>query len=179
MLTAIDSLESVRRRPTLYVGPLENPSLSTELVKELFCIPRDMAVDQPVKICWAFARRKAMVGFDFSLHAFHADPWAILTEIHACSAWKVHPEKRSACKYGLAVLNAMGDLTVWYSTPAGLSWLEFKRGKLTNGLSSAAVVPASFTMFRFELSPELPDLETALLEPWAADSLRSEPGQPD
>lgn len=181
----LEPLIAVRKRPGMYLGPLDAPDLANELLREALCCARDDAFQgrcTSVEIELERAGR-AIVRDDGPGLPLEADAnglrkaEAYLSVLFACSAGKSDPAiAESTCAFGLAVLNAVSSTFRARVYAGGEIWeQEYAFGR---ALSPFAVVGASDrhgTELAFTLDPSIvafPEFDLTRLEQWIAAEVR-------
>lgn len=142
-IEVLEGLEAVRRRPAMYLGPLDDPLLATRLLLEAFCIARDeAAAGACTRVTIELGEKgKATVSDDGpGLPPDLAEK--LMTQLFACRNQRRHVVRpETLCDHGLAVLNAVCEsveLTVWsegfrftQSYAAGKPTTAFERHEAT------------------------------------------------
>ncbi len=110
----LDGVESIRRRPVMYVGRLDSPDLTTRLLLQALCHAFDCAVDEYcTEITIEVAERSARVRYDAALPLALTPQGIIAAELlltipAACSSMKKNLRVGDKyCSLGMAVLTAV------------------------------------------------------------------------
>ncbi len=169
-------LETVRRRPELYVGrPLEDRLLANHLLQEALCLAID---DSVIGAC-----RKVQItlGANGSAEIEDDGPgWSLerdasgkmraelyMTALFACRAAKADPQVgRKVCRVGLAVLNALSEWCVLTIRQGGVEWQQqYVQGAATTAFEPIGSATSHGTHLSFRLDASLlPQREFAVDE---------------
>lgn len=133
-IEVLRGLETVRRRPELYVGmPLEDRLLANHLLQEALCVAIHDGVNGTCR------KVQITLGIDGSAEIEDDGPgWSLerdasgkaraeiyMTVLFACRAAKTDPQVgREVCRVGLAVLNALSESCVLTIRQGGVEWRQ-------------------------------------------------------
>lgn len=177
-----NAAESVRRRPTMYVGSLDDPLVPNRLLHEALCIPIDDAhfgCCTHVKIVLR-TNGEAIVadngpGLSLAVSNGQTKAESLLTELFACRDAKRDVERgKKLCHAGLVSLNALSiqcSLTVCRD---GAEWRQdYVRGVPQHAFQRVNDTDHHGTTLHFRLDPDvLPHREFHLTElrDWLAEN---------
>lgn len=172
-IEVLHGLEPVRRRPTQFIGPLDDPLLPNKLLAEALCCARDDALAgkcRSVAISLRSQGRAVVrddgpglpleIAQDGKRLAEH-----YLTKLMACACAKSTPEvAASTCKFGLAVLNALCERFHVRVFAAGDEWSQrYERGVAVSAFERTGPSDEQGTELAF-------DLDSTLLPPREYDT---------
>lgn len=115
-IEVLPGLTAIRRRATMYVGPLEDPLLPNTLLREALCCARDDALLGCCSRATVVVRQDGWCrvsddgpGWPTELHPGGLrTAERFLQELHACAAHKTTEQvAQSTCTNGIVVLNAL------------------------------------------------------------------------
>jgi DNA gyrase subunit B len=155
-------LEAVRRRPEMYVGPLDSDEAMNRLVEQVLCGSLDEAVS-------GRCSRIAVVLHDDGTVTVEDDgagmsmerdkegvPLAerLMTELFACRVARQHAEiGKRFCGMGIAVVNALSEACKLEIRREGRTWIqEYRQGKALAPFRDAG--PSASTGTRLWLRPD-------------------------
>jgi DNA gyrase/topoisomerase IV subunit B len=161
----LSGLETIRRRPQLYLGDLGRENLFDDLILEALCHAIDEAMESNCRdiLIQIGAAGVILVQYDAGIN-LELDSTSgrrlvdiLLTELQACHNLKKHLEVGSKyCQYGLAVLNALCTKfqveTVWKGECGKQVYIEGKSDR------HFEIVPSDRndqTIFQFSFDKEL------------------------
>jgi DNA gyrase/topoisomerase IV subunit B len=161
----LSGLETIRRRPHLYLGDLGRENLFDDLILEALCHAIDEAMESNCHDILIQIRAAGVIlvqydaGINLELNSTSGKRLAdiLLTELQACHNLKKHLEVGSKyCQYGLAVLNALCAKfqveTVWKGECGTQVYIEGKADR------NFEIVPSDHndqTIFHFSFDKEL------------------------
>jgi DNA gyrase subunit B len=159
-IVVLNGLDAVRKRPTMYVGPLDNPLVPNTLLQEALCCARDEAFAGRCDLATitlhagiAATVRDHGPGLPLDLTATGsrvAEDY--LTQLHACASAKSHADAKTTCTLGLAVLNALSSNLRLRVFQAGAEWRQtYVNGKPTCELAPFGPTSEHGTEFSFTL----------------------------
>ena len=135
-IQVLSALEAIRKRPTMYVGPLEDAGLPNHLIQEGLCIFIDQALDTPGGKIWVTMWEDGMARIESTI------PWPVdlvrgvskaeifLTTLFACRDAKL-PARKELCNHGVVTLNALSSrLTLRINIPDGDYSMMFDEGQI-------------------------------------------------
>jgi DNA gyrase subunit B len=171
--------EVIRRRAEAYVGPVDDPSAATTLLKEALCCARDDALNGTCR------RAEVTLYADGRCTVRDDGPgWPLdvqcdgrrlaecyLTTLWACAEHKSTPEtSKSTCVVGLAVVNALSE---WLSVRIfrdGSEWAQrYARGHAVTALEVVAPTTRSGTELSLQLDASIlrhTDFDLPALRRW-------------
>lgn len=163
-IEVLSGLEAIRRRPSMYVGALNDPCVPVELLLQSLCHAADCAID---KRC-TFVRinidgSNVEVTYDAGMPLDPDRPaeeqvaHVFLSHLAGCHNQKKHLHVgHELCNLGLAVLNALSErmmvFTRWSDREA--TYL-FEKGVLREAQPIGAAQGADTTVMRFRLDEEI------------------------
>jgi DNA gyrase subunit B len=131
--------EAIRRRPSMYIGPLDDPTLLNRLIQEALCVAVDEAVsgyctEIHVEVHPGGQARVRDNGRGLPTKpTSEGQPLAevLLTKLFACRDRKQNPEVSAlCCDAGLVVTNALSEWLVVKNYREGVCWVqEYRRGE--------------------------------------------------
>jgi DNA gyrase/topoisomerase IV subunit B len=164
-IQVLPALESVRRRPRMYVGELERKELFDDLILEALCHAIDEAADLNCKHIAisiessgsVLIQYDAGLSLDIYPKSGQRPAHVLLTVIGACHNLKKHIEVGSEyCRYGLAVLNAMCSEFQVNTTYNGQSGQQiYQKGSAEQDFSISPSTASNQTQFCFTLDEEI------------------------
>jgi DNA gyrase subunit B len=163
-IVVLNALDAVRRRPTMYLGPLDNPLVPNMLLQEALCCARDEALvgrcnSATITLHAGMAATVRDYGPGLPLELTSAGSRVAedyLTQLHACASAKTHIDPETTCAIGLAVLNALSSSLRLRVFQAGTEWRQtYVRGKPTCLLAPFGPTVEQGTEFFFTLDPEI------------------------
>jgi DNA gyrase subunit B len=116
-IRAITSIEAIRSRAAMYVGPLDDPELFNHIIQDSLCIASDEClsghctrVTVEVRGDHSVTVRDFGRGLPMTLHD-SGRPMAevLLTELFACRAFKENAKAAERCGVGLVAVNALSE----------------------------------------------------------------------
>ena len=162
---ALEGLEAVRQRPSLYLGNLGDPSLPARLLAQAMCHAVDEAVGgRKVNLSLdGTTAHQARVSYDAGM-PLDIDPatrsyvaLVFLVLQAGCSNRKKHIDVGSNfCELGLAVLNGCCAFVRLEVSHAGrAASFVFSRGTLVSQEAPVSAPGPDYTRMAFELDPEV------------------------
>src|SRR4051794_40564708 len=138
MIKVLSASEAIRRRPAMYVGPVDDPLAATRLLQESLCLALDAAC------CGTCTRIDVTLHRDGSATVADDGPGlslrpirgglteaeVLLTCLFACRDHKADRRAgEAACQIGIAVTNALSEWLTVTTTYEGRRWRQrYERG---------------------------------------------------
>jgi DNA gyrase subunit B len=135
ILTAV---EAIRRRPAMYLGPLDDPTLLNRLIQESLCIAADEALAGHCTRVRVEVHRDGSVTVRDNGRGLPMTPDAegrplaerLLTQLFACREHKDGRAAEACCQMGLVVVNAVSEWLRMRNFWDGTGWSQsYERGK--------------------------------------------------
>lgn len=154
----LSSAEAIRRRPEMYVGPLDDPRLFNRLVEDALCIAVDEVLcGHGTRIHVEVDREgSAWVRDDGRGLPMMPEPTGrslaerLFTELFACKAVKDGRAAGSCCRYGLAAVNALSEWLRVRNFRDGVCWTQaYERGEPLAPFDCAGPSPEKGLEIRF------------------------------
>ena len=181
----LTGMEAIRKRPALYLGPLDDILIPNRLLREALCCARDEALQGH---CHSVTIRLARDGFATLRDDGPGLPLEMgpcgrrkaemyLTSVHAgCAAGKSSEEiARTTCQLTLAVLNALSsELTVRIFADGSEWHQDYREGEATGPLVVVGTTAIHGTELSFRLDGDiLENLEFDFAEftKWVRDNV--------
>jgi DNA gyrase subunit B len=159
-IVVLSGLEAVRRRPEMYIGPVDSDESMSRLVEQVLCGSLDQA----------FSGRCSRISIEL-----HADgritveddspgmslqpakdglPLAqhLMTELHACRVARIHADVgKRFCGAGIAVVNALSEFCTLEIRQDGRAWAQqYREGKALAPFADLGPVAADGTRIVFK-----------------------------
>jgi DNA gyrase subunit B len=131
-IEVLTAIEAIRKRPSLYVGPLEDPALFNRLIQESLCIAADEALCGYCTRVRVEVRRDGSVtvrdngrGLPMTRDA-SGRPLAekLLTQVFACREHKEGRAAAACCQTGLVAVNALSEWLLVKNFREGACWSQ-------------------------------------------------------
>lgn len=164
-IEVLSGLEAVRRRPAMYVGPLDDPTVANRLLQEMLCVALD---DAASGLC---RRLQVRIAFDGVAEIADDGPgWPVekdatgmalaesyMTTLLACRKAKVDASAgESLCRAGLAVTNALSERCALTTCRDGWEWRqEYRQGIATSDFVRTGPAELNGTRLSFRLDATL------------------------
>jgi DNA gyrase/topoisomerase IV subunit B len=135
-IQALTALEAIRKRPGMYVGALDDPTLASRLILEGCCASlesakNDETTEITIEITNDFTATITDNGPGWPLSREGCDiPWpiAMMTRIYACKEAKLDAEAEGFCHMGITVtvaLSAISTVTIHRENKRWSATLEY------------------------------------------------------
>lgn len=164
-IEVLQGMDAIRRRPQVYVGPLDAPLLPNILLREALCCARDEALQGK-------CRQVSVTLLDRGIATVRDDgpglPLTLgpcgrrtaeiyLTELHACASGKSSKEfALSTCDLSLAVLNALCSTLRLRIFADGSEWCQhYEYGVAKDSLQIVGESKETGTELSFQLDATL------------------------
>lgn len=177
--TTLTSLEVVRKRPAMYVGPLDSPFLPTKLLQEGLCLFLGHGGQETscttIRVELGDGDGRAFVQGDgpgLPMHDVNGKPFAelLLTRLFACRDAK-RPGDQEVCQIGVTVLVALCSSFEAKTFSEGFEWtMLFEAGVALGPFLKGAPTTRQGTELRFQLDAAIVQhrsFDAACLRWWA------------
>ena len=142
-IQTIDAMTAIRRRPEMYVGPLNDPAAINTLLTEALCIAVDNATSGCATEIAITIREDGSAsvrdnGPGLNVDIVHDGMTAIemlLTQLYACRDAKRNKINESLCGVGIVVTNALSEWLSVETVQDGWLW----RQRYTRGHADAPI----------------------------------------
>jgi DNA gyrase/topoisomerase IV subunit B len=164
-IEVLNGIEAVRRRPAMYVGSLDDPTVPNHLLQEMLCVVID---DATVGLC---QRLQVRIAYDGVADIADDGPgWPVekdvtgkpqaesyMTTLLACRRAKANPSVgEGLCRAGLAVTNALSERCVLTTSRDGWEWRqEYRQGSAITDFPRTGPTQVSGTRLSFKLDASL------------------------
>ena len=169
-IKVLSTMEAIRKRPTMYVGILEDPKLFTKLIIEAMCLSRARAVDgQVTDIIVSLTDNNEVTisdngcGMSMEPHIKYLSGAfgdkslleKLLTELHACKNIK-HDDIQSFCENGIVVVNALSEYFSVTNKINNLAYIiRYVEGELEKSPYISHPVTHEGLVFNFKFDPKI------------------------
>lgn len=163
-IEVLTAIEAIRRRTTMYVGPLDDPAVPVELLMQSLCHAVDCAIDgQCTSVKIAIKGRDVEVAYDAGI-PLQEDKQpqdqvlnVFMSHLAGCHNRKKHIHVgHEFCNLGLAVLNALSERMAVTTRCAGLeTTYTFERGEFRQALPIQAGQGPDATTMHFRLDSDI------------------------
>ncbi|MFO0976453.1 MAG: hypothetical protein U0996_08650 [Planctomycetaceae bacterium] len=127
----LTALQSIRRRPSMYIGDESGKINPNTLVMEALCLAWSNACDRCCsRVSINLADDTVVIwddgpGLDVfkQLSGSHSLIRAVFTEVHACRDAKVN-QSRDLCRVGIAIVTALSRETIYETAQCGFVWRQ-------------------------------------------------------
>ncbi len=161
-ITVLSGLEAVRRRPEMYIGPVDSDDAMTQLVEQVLCGSLDEAVSGRCSHIAVLLHADGTVTVEDDGAGMSMDrdkdgvPVAerLMTKLHACRVARQNPDiGKRFCGMGIAVVNALSASCKLEIRRDGRTWIqEYREGKALAPFHDAS--PAQSTGTRLWFRPD-------------------------
>jgi len=160
----LDSMTAIRRRPTMYVGPLDQPATVNALLAESLCIALDNAANGcTTEIDITLHENGGATvrdnGPGLSVYSASGEPTAIenlLTQLYACRDAKRTKINESLCGIGIVVTNALSETLTFETVYEGWLWQQqYIRGHASQAIAKQRLCSEQWQQISFRPDPEL------------------------
>jgi DNA gyrase subunit B len=164
-IEVLSGIEAVRRRPAMYVGALDDPTVPNHLLQEMLCVAID---DATVGLCH---RLQVRIAYDGVADIADDGPgWPMekdvtgkpkaesyMTTLLACRRAKANASVgEGLCRAGLAITNALSERCVLITSRDGWEWRqEYRQGSAITDFLRAGPTQASGPRLSFKLDASL------------------------
>jgi DNA gyrase subunit B len=137
-IEVLTAVEAIRRRPALYLGPLDDPSLFNRLIQESLCLAADEALSGYCTRVGVEVHRDGSVTVRDNGRGLPMAPDAagrplaevLLTQLFACRDHKDGRAAEACCQLGLVTVNAMSEWLRVRNFREGACWSQaYERGE--------------------------------------------------
>jgi DNA gyrase/topoisomerase IV subunit B len=135
----IDGLEAVRRRPEMYLGPIDSDDAMSVFVEHMLCPALDHALDGRCTVIALALAEDGAISMLSDCPGFSLEPeedgipqaQRMMTGLEACRAARHHRQLANwHCTAGLAVVTALSDICHLEIRQHGIGWMQrYRHGK--------------------------------------------------
>ncbi|MEZ6121471.1 MAG: hypothetical protein R3C28_33620 [Pirellulaceae bacterium] len=163
-IEVIDGLNAVRRRPAMFVGPLDDPAAINTLLTESLCIALDNAITgcaTAITITMhddgSATVRDDGPGFDVEIsHNGMTTIEILLTQLHACRKAKQTLVNETLCGIGIFATNALSKSLVVETVQHGWLWRQdYSCGKATGPIRKIEPAAEQWQQITFQPDPDI------------------------
>lgn len=152
--------EAMRKRPAMYVGPLDDPKTPTNLLKEALCVAIDKVDEvKDLRISLGYRIGDARISFDVSFPVnLHKNgkrmAELLLTQLFGCREIK-SPGNKSLCTMGLVTLVALCSEFNFDTCSDGFEWYQSFENGVPGEFVQGGECDAKRTEFMFTLDESI------------------------
>jgi DNA gyrase subunit B len=164
-IVVLKGLEAVRKRPSMYVGPLDSPATLNKLIEQMMCISFDGALSGRCSRIAVTLHGDGSASIDNDGPGLptendptHGIPLIqiMLTMLFACRAARENAEAKALCSVGIAVVNALSETLTVEIRRAGRLWRQhYRQGDPEGPLTDVGPAETTGLMFRFTPDPTI------------------------
>lgn len=163
-ITVLETWEAIRKRPTMYIGPLDDPGLPNRLLQEALCVTRSAHFKgEPITSISIdiFNNGRAVLkddgpGWDVSVQKCgKRSAELILSALFACKEAK-DPERKGLCNLGVVTLVALCSEFEFKTHREGHAWWQrFEKGRPVTAFTDQGPSTGRGTFMAFELDADI------------------------
>ncbi len=161
----LEGKESVRKRPGMYFGPVDDPATLSSLVEQVMCAALDDAVAGRCTRITVTLNADGSARVDDDGAGFpvgtsrdgRSEAEVLMTVLHACRAARENPGvAKRFCGMGISVVNAVSESCRLQTRRAGWSWEQtYRAGKPVTAFTRVAPCEATGTTLTFLPDPTI------------------------
>jgi DNA gyrase subunit B len=159
-ITVLSGLEAVRRRPEMYLGPLDSDDTMSRLVEQVLCGSLDEAVSGRCRHIAVLLHADGTVTVEDDGPGMSMDrdkegvPVAerLMTRLHACRVARENPDVgKRFCGMGIAVVNALSESCKLEIRRDGRTWIQqYREGNALAPFADVGPAPSTGTRLWFK-----------------------------
>jgi DNA gyrase subunit B len=161
-IVVLSGLEPVRRRPEMYIGPVDSDETMSQLVEQVLCSSLDEAYSGRCSRISVELHADGAITVEDDSRGMSLQPAKdgvpiaqhLMTELYACRVARQHAEVgKRFCGAGIAVVNALSEFCTLEIRQDGRAWAQkYREGKALTPF--ADIGPASADGTRIVFKPD-------------------------
>ena len=162
-IEVLEGLEPIRRRPEMYIGPLDSPETMNHLIEQVLCGSLDEALATRCSKIEITLENDGVItveddgrGMPIDFRHGESSVEMLMTKLFACRAMRNNPQAKDFCSSGLAVVNALSEEMHVEVRRDGVVWSQsYRKGNAIGPLQMNGQTETTGLKFRFRLDPTI------------------------